>query len=347
MKKLHLISLVLLAMLSLGSCKPEDDQEKKVSADQASFLNNYAYNIITPAYTVFQDDVMALEQAIQSYTKENHEQLKPLIDSAYNHWQACAMFDFGPASTYSLDLNINIFPLNETTLSTAIDIEKKDLSASSDADIKGLPALDHLIYANDTLTTKQLSYIKLIIDDIQYRVDNTLGDWNESYASYFVSNIGYDAGSSVCFLMNGYIKYYEKPFRDGKLGIPLGMRTLGDQNPDKIEALTSNQATSLLKTATKELKEVYYGKNGLGFDYLLKSDDSSMEESTLNAIDALWTKIDNSTQAINQNLDDYVLNNQAEGKLVYADIQELLVYLKINMIQSLSLRIKYVDQDGD
>ena len=46
-------------------------------------------------------------------------------------------------------------------------------------------------------------------------------------------------------------------------------------------------------------------------------------------------------------IEEYVLSNQENGESVYADIQELLVVLKIDVTSCLGVKINFVDTDGD
>jgi uncharacterized protein len=337
----------ILAIIFTFSCKPQEDKKDKINADLSGFLSNYSNNIILPSYTKFQTDILALESKIDSYSSTNHSELKPLIDSAYISWQACAMFEFGPASTYSLSQNINIYPVDTTAIKQNISNKTTDISPSTSAPTKGLASLDYLIYKKESLNADELAYIKRIIDDIQYRVDHTIDEWKSFYSASFIANTGYDAGSSLCFLSNAYVKYFEREFRHGKVGIPVGVLTSGVVQPSKVEALYSHSSHLLLKASIKSLKEFYYGKGGLGFDYLLKSDDSSMSESTLEEINLGWTNIETKINAINTPIDQLVSNNKSDAQSLYNAIQAQLVLLKIDMISSLSLKIKYIDEDGD
>ena len=346
--KNYKIIYYFLAFTFAFSCKPEEKEKNdKTNADLSGFLSNYSNNIILPSYTKFQTDILALEAKINSYSTSNHSELKALIDPAYVSWQGCAMNDFGPASTYSMAQNINIYPVDTTLTNQHINNQTTDITSSTLAPTKGLATLDYLIYTRESFNANEIAYIKRIIDDIQYRLDNTINDWNSFYSASFIANTGYDAGSSLCFLSNAFVKYFEKEFRHGKIGIPVGVLTSGTVQASKVEALYSHRSHLLLKASSKSLKNYYYGNGGLGFDYLLKSDDSSMPVSTQEELNLGWSEINSKIDAVNSPIDQFVTNNKSDAQSLYNTIQAQLVLLKIDLISSLSLKIKYIDEDGD
>ena len=145
-------------------------------------------------------------------------------------------------------------------------------------------------------------------------------------------------------MLNAYIKYYEKDFRDGKLGFPLGIRNFDNQLPLTAEAYYSNISHSLMKESVADLKTAFYGKgDDLGINNLLTSGGSNI----LNKIETQWTNIQLETNNINTPIEEYVLTNQGNGKDTYSEIQELLVLLKIDLMSCLDMKISYVDTDGD
>jgi hypothetical protein len=187
----------------------------------------------------------------------------------------------------------------------------------------------------------------LVIEDLNWRTKNTIADWKNTYINTFKANTGYDAGSSICFLTNAYIKYLEREYRHGKVGIPVGVLTSNTAQASKVEAFYSQKSTNYLQESTKQLIKCYYGNGGLGMDYLIKSDDSSMDDQTIAAIDNGWIDIQQKTDTIYVPINKYVIDNHTNAQTLYNTIQNQLVLLKIDYIYSLSLTIKYIDTDGD
>lgn len=328
-------------------CKDKTDNGNKNETDLNAFLTHYSENIIRPSYTNFQDKLNAFETGINNYNQGDLETIRPLFDSVYNSWQNCGIYDFGPATTYNLSQNVNIYPVDTVNIKLNIETPPSDISPSTFATVKGLASLDYLLYKKDTLSAKDKVYIKLLIDDIQYKVGNTVKEWNDYYAAHFISNKGFDAGSSICFLSNAYVKYFERDFRHGKLGIPLGVLSSGSVLVDKVEAKQSKHSSILFKESFKHLKNFYYGNNTLGFDNLLQSESSTLDAATYQKMETLWSSITTKTNALNIPIEELLTSNKPEAQLMYNDIQALLTYLKVDMISSLSLKIKYIDQDGD
>jgi predicted lipoprotein len=344
-KSIHIF--LILFLFSLVSCQEDEIEDKKEYADMSRFLTNYSDSLIIPSYEDFLGNLKQLELSLNTYQSGSLVGLKGLSLKTYLSWQHCAYFDFGPATQYSLDQNINIYPVDTTKLKSQIETPPTDISASTFAATKGLPAIQHILYTNDTLSAKQKEYLKICIADIKSKVEPTLDSWKSSYKNTFTANVGFDAGSSICFLSNGFIKYFEKYYRDGKLGYPLGVRSSNVLQPQLAEGYLTNSSHLLFKESTLAIKNVYFGKEGLGFDDVLRSANSKMDASALAEMENLLVKINTDVSSIQSPIEQFVSSENAKGKLLYTDIQRELVYFKIELINALSLKIKYIDEDGD
>lgn len=347
MRLKYISSLLLPISLLFTACGGSEDDDPTVSSsDQSEALINYADNFIIPSYTKFKESTESLKTTLEAYTSDDHDLLKTQVDEAYSSWQSCAFYDFGPALTQLLQNNINIYPVDTTLINTNVENEITDITSSILASQKGLPALDFIVNSRDSLSTKEINYLKLVVVDMNDRIVAVVDTWTGSsdFRGSFVTNLGTDEGASLSIMLNSFIKYFEKDLRDDKLGIPLGIRSFDDQLPEKSEAFYSNISHLLLQESIETMKEVFYGGNGEGFDDLLNegSNSSLLDEAT-----SLWNTSETSVNQINTPIEDYVQSNQQDGKAVYTDIQELLVLLKIELTSSLGVKINFVDTDGD
>ena len=341
-----IISFSISAVVAL-SCKPTTDEPTKTSVDQTQLLVNYADNYIVPSYVNFNTKLKAVETLLNNYTTQDHDQLKTKVNEAYLAWQPCAFYDFGPALTQSLQNNINIYPVDTAEVNSNVSAELQDVTPSTYATQKGLPTLDYLSNTRQNLSEQEISYLQIVVSDMIDRIESVEEGWTGSgaYRDFFVENVGTDNGSSLSTLLNAYIQYFEKDLRDDKLGIPLGIRSLNSQLPEKSEAYYSEISNLLLQESVLSMKNLFYGGDLESIDDLLLNGNSTDELST--TIAGLWDEVELSVNNINTPIEDYVITNQDTGKEAYADIQELLVVLKIDLMSSLDVKINYVDTDGD
>lgn len=345
MKKHLYIFGLTFSLLVLGSCDNEPEEAEKPSADQSEMLENYADNFIVPAFK------KSLESNSQLLSQLKDESVT-LIDlqnsfkSAYMDWQKCSFYNFGPATSYALLSQINIYPTDESAVIDNVSNPGRDIR-NAPGDEKGYPTLDFLLFSKASLEQEEKELAIEILSDIIERETKTISEWESFYRDVFVSNGGYNSGSATSFLLNSFIQFYEKYMRDGKLGIPLGKRNFGTLQPQTSEALYSNISHELMQANISAMKDFFYGGNGYGLDNLLKSTDSSLEEEKINEIKEHWTQIETDAKEINTHLNEYISTNENEASDLYALIQKQLVLLKIDVTGSLGVKITFVDTDGD
>lgn len=339
----HQAFILPLFLVFIYSCKPAVDEPVLDNTENhRATLTNFADNLIIPSYENFETALSDFETSLQKDPQDISE-LRAKSDSLYFVWQRCAFYDFGPALLQSLQNNINIYPVDTADIKTNIDDEITDIVPSSFADQKGLPTIDYLVYANDSLSTPETTYLQLVVDEMQDRITSVKDTWVNSYRNTFVENTGTDNGSGLSTMLNAYIRYYERDLRDGKLGFPLGVRNFDEQLPLTAEAYYSDISHKLLIENISSMKAAFYGNDKFGIDDLLTANHANL----LATIKTQWGKIEAKTNDINTPIEEYVLTNQSNGNEAYDEIQELLITLKIDLMRDLDMKISYVDTDGD
>jgi len=172
----------------------------------------------------------------------------------------------------------------------------------------------------------------------------------------FVNSTDNTATSAFNIMVNDFLFYYEKSFRANKIGIPGGVFSTGPI-PENVEGYYSRiNSKKFAEEAYKGIIEFYEGKEHRTENYYsgatLKSIISDLDENT--GDNNLGNKISNkmtiALQKITDLDDDFV--NQIETnntKLLqtYDAIQEIVVLLKVDMLQLLSVTVDYIDADGD
>ena len=181
-----------------------------------------------------------------------------------------------------------------------------------------------------------------------------LNDWNDGYRDSFVNNDGTTATSSVNKIVNDYLFYYEKFLRAGKIGIPAGVFS-GDPLSNKVEAYYAKDVSKELFLLGLDAAQRFF--NGMNYqsdvsgsglkaylDYLNTIKEGA-DLSTLinNQFDASRNK----ANALDNNLAFQVESDNVKMLETYDELQKNVVFLKVDMLQALNIKVDFVDADGD
>ena len=355
---------ILACALVLFSCKPKPNNVEK-NFDLKGMLQNVGNNIIVPAYQDLKSKTNILGIATDTFTNnpnaQNLSDLQLAFKNAYLSWQACDVYNFGPAMDNALRANFNVYPVDTTKITNNISSGSFNLDVLANSDAKGFPAIDFLLYGenkNDSYTlylftshakaSNRILYLKTLVQAIAAKSATVADTWSSSYINTFTSTLGYSVGSSAGLLVNAMNSYYERYLRDGKVGIPVGIRSLGIALPRQTEAYYGRFSVELLNASLQAFQNLYLGKyastNGLGLDdHLVAYDGSGIDENIRNYLaDAI-----SACNTLSDPLSQQIINNQASVEAVYAKLQKVIIPLKVDMPSKLGILISYQDNDGD
>lgn len=363
MKKIVWLAFAL--SLGLFSCDKEGPTE--VNFDRDALLTNYGENIIVPRYEQLQSATSSLNQAASDFyndqTTQTYTALKNAFETNYIAWQACSSFEFGPAGMQTLKTIYNTYPTDTTKIVANISSGTYNLGAASNLDAIGLPALDYLIYGVRSNETEILQYFqnnsnaRTYLVDLCSQMDQAIATvssaWMGQYVETFKNANGTDVGSSLGMLINEMNLDFERYIRDGKVGIPLGVRSLGNPQLDKVEAYYSDISLELLEESIINLRDLYTGTstlqvNGPGLDdYLIAINATHAGESLNDKILNKFDEILGHINSLNGSVGTSIQNNPANVETLYSSMQGLVVYLKVDLPSNLGVLISYQDNDGD
>lgn len=360
MIKNALLSLLLVSVALIGCDK--DGNDNKVNFDRSAMLQAMADNHIAPSYATLNGTVNDLTTSFNTFKtnldQQNLTDLKTAFLAVYRQWQACSMFEFGPAMDVALRSNLNTFPTDTTTINSNIGTGGYNLNTAANIDAKGLPAIDYLLFGMDdaaTLTAFQdqarLDYLEDLITDISTKVTTVHNAWQNGYTQTFVLKDGVDVGSSLSEVLN-QLNFQFELVKNAKIGIPLGKRTLDQALPDKVEALYSGISTELANLNLLAIQSLYLGEIGnsnySSFHAYLIAIDAQYNGSTLaSAIEAQLNIAITQVATMPTNLSDAVVNNTTPVNAAYVEVQKTVVLLKSDMPSALGVLITYQDNDGD
>ena len=369
MKKL---AAFILTLLLVWSCSDDTPSGPAVDDfDREALLENWADNIIIPSFTRFSETTEALHASAVAFeaepTQQHLETLRTQWETAYMSFQHVSMFEMGQAMDLRYRDNMNLYPTDTDEVERSIEAGSYNLSLPSFSDSQGFPALDYMLFGladNDadllafyTTNANAENYL-MYLTDLTERIDGltteVLENWTSGYRDTFVSNSGNGANSSLDMMVNDYIYYYEKNLRAGKVGIPAGVFS-GSPLSTHVEAYHSKEFSKALlheglTASINFFNGVHFGTEteGLGIDDYLEYLNTMRDGTDLSAlINEQFEVARTQADALNNNFVEQVETDNTMMLQTYDELQQNVVYLKVDMLQALNINVDYVDADGD
>ena len=368
--KIYRVILCLFCFLFLFSCDNggnENDNDNLDGFNREILLLNWCDNIIIPAYDSFYNSLEELQFSINTFVEDpSEERLNNISEKwliSYKLWQHVEMFDIGLAEVINYKGKMNIYPIDESLINSNILSGLYDLNNNNNFDARGFPAIDYMLHGLDedqsiiiTLYNSDSGYSKYLVDLIDAMIYNTnliLLDWN-SYRNDFINSSGNTATSSLNKIINDFIYYFEKGLRANKIGIPAGVFSVNPL-PDKVEAFYKKDVSKeLVQEALLASKNFYQGTyfnssfSDLGLDDYLEYMSSNSSQDNLNYIILeQFSDAENLLNTLGDNFVDQIESDNNQMLYAYDAIQLLVVSFKVDMLQSLSVSVDYIDADGD
>lgn len=363
MSKLKLFAAagVVLAMVVLFACsKSNDGDGNEPPAGTDSFkkgmLENYADNIIIPAYADLSTKLGQLETAVNAFLEApsgtTRDAAKDPFKNAYLSFENVSAVYFGPASALLLNNYLNTFPSATVKIESAVSSGSYDFTVPVVSDsLQGFPALDYLLFApnavekftNDEAGNKRKEYVQDVITRMKLLVSNTASQWNDSYRATFVNSLKTDVGSSIGFLVNQFA-FEMDALKGPRIGWPFGKQSNGIVFADKCEAYYSAISKELAIQNLTSLKNYFTGgaKDGIA-EYLLLLKKEQLNSDVLSQFDVALAALN----AIPAPMSAAFTNNADKVENAYKEVQKLLTLIKTDVASATGVQITYMDNDGD
>lgn len=369
----RLFSLVLLvsAGLLLSSCDSSDPDDggpdmPEPGFDRAAMLENIGQNVITPAYAALEQATAALSTAADGFaaapSASTLDAAQAALKDARMAWQAANLFQFGPAESAVLRGSLNTYPADMDRIEANISEGGYVLGTVANQAAGGFPTLGYLLhsgtdedvvalFSTDALATPRAQYLADNVAFVRTNVNNVANQWRATYLNTFLSpdQAGVDVGSSVGQLTNAMVLHYERFLRDGKIGIPAGVRSAGIPRPLLVEALYAGYSVELAVANVEAMRRLFKGisadgADGLGYDdYLVSLDNQALSED----IDGAFVNIVTSLQGLNDPLPKQIEDDPQLVNDTFVAMQQLVALLKADLTSVLGVTITFQDTDGD
>lgn len=364
---------ILLTVLTLVSCS--SDNANTTSGDdynRTDLLTNWADNLIIPRLTNYQSKVVALQASTATFTatpnQGNLETLRVNWLEAYKAYQYVGAFNIGKAEEINLNVATNTYPTNTAGITTNITAGGYNFALLSQYDKQGFPALDYMLnglastdaeiidfYVSNANAAAYKQYLTDLTNTLKSNIDLVVTDWNTSYRAAYIASNGNAISSSVNKTINSFVKYYEKDIRAGKVGIAAGKFSTGTTFSEKVEAYYKNDVSKvLLNESIIATKDFFNGKhfNSTATGVSLKSyldylnvvrDNQKLSDIINNQFGVINAK----NALLSDSFSNQVITNNNAMLASYDELQKLVTYFKLDMMQAFNITVDYVDADGD
>ncbi|MCC6279310.1 MAG: imelysin family protein [Saprospiraceae bacterium] len=372
MKHMHPFRFAVTALFSyilvFSSCDTSPDGPTD-TFDRGAMLQNFADNLIRPAYNDLNNRTLVFHTAITTFnsapTIENLDAMQAAWQDAYYQWQFANAFNFGPAGEEGLQKSlieeIGTFPASVVKLEANLHSGTWNV-ADFNRDARGFPAIEYLIFGSaasdaaivDSFLTAphHKAYLAALADNLKSRIETVVNAWNGAYYTEFVNNKGTDVGSSTSHLYNEFVRSFEAA-KNFKLGLPLGKRPGQTQTePQLVEAVYSGKSLECLRLHLTAIENIWYGRSksgqdGIGFrEYLEKVEGGpaliTSTETQLAALRAALAAVSDTPT-----LSEQITAGNPQLETLYTEFQKMTRYFKSDLSSLLGLAITFSSGDGD
>jgi predicted lipoprotein len=363
--------LLIAAIVALAACGKKPKKIDDIGLDRKPMLVNYADNYVIPGYTAMANSLTQLKAKADAFVAAADaaklDELKTACSEAYAVWQKVDMLEFGPAEAVSLRMYMNTYPVTISKVEANITSGSYDLEAFGNKDAQGFPAMDYLLnglastsaatiafYTTEANAANRRQYLQAVVNKMLQRIEGVKNNWS-TYRGTFVDATGTDVNSSLSKMVNSFVLYYERYYRSGKIGLPVGAMT-GVAKPELTESYYAPASSNgYAVTALEHFIKFYEGKSfdGTSTGASMKSYLGSIgtkDNSGQFMADVIVTELgqaETKLKALNTPMRDAVQTKRPEVLAIYDELQQVVPLLKVDMVSAFGISITYTDNDGD
>lgn len=350
----NIYNLILCIGLII-SCSSDHDTPD--TFDVLQLQKDLITNVETPINTSFLESIKSLQTSVSLFlsnkSAENLQGVKNSWKLAAQNYSLTEPFNFGAIKETNIHTAFYSWNANETAISDYI-LSNEPINAerinSLPTNVRGLSAIEFLIFENLSETTLQQfsdsrrsAYLQEIANNLVIKANTYISLW-ESYRNGFIANTTTGVNGSLNQVINQMYALLED-VKSFKVGQPAGIEKTSEAAPSLLQAEKSSYSLVLIQKNIESIKRIYFGsENGLD-DYVYAiSKKEELNKAIKEEFDAIENQIDNFA---NVPLKESIFNNKEEVQKLYNSIRNLLILVKVDVANVLSVTITVTDNDGD
>lgn len=350
-----------VALAACDSGGPTDPPPGEPAFERSAMLTQWADAAIVPAYAALQAATADLQAEADAFAAAPSEaglaDVRAALKTARLAWQDASPFGFGPAETVALRAALNTYPTDTDKVEANVASGSYTLGTVDNRAAVGFPAMAYLLYSGTDAEVvaafadpNRQAYLRdnaAFVADAAGAVADGWGGYRDTFLSD--ANAGTDVGSALGMVVNAMVLHYERFLRDGKVGIPAGVRSAGVPRPTAVEAVHGGYSTELAVANLRAVKRLFLGDAlagaaGTGLDDNLRALDAG---ALADEITAEFDEAIAALEALGDPLDEQIRTDNDPVLVAFQEMQDVVVLLKADMTSVLGVSITFQDNDGD
>jgi len=335
------------------------------SFDRQGMLSNIGNNSAIPAYNTAVSTAHLFNEQIDTF-KTNPTPATLLQAQQYwrllnSFWRSCEVFGFGPLDYLLIKPRIDDYHCNVTNIETHISAEPIiDLGYINTVPVsdKGLVTAEYLLFGDgvqDPFTllstdTQRVNYLVAVGLSLEEKITQVRDEWISSgnnFIATFISSDGNNVSSSIGKMINYEVMILDE-IKNMKLGKPMG-KFDASVIPNEVESYYSHQSLTNIQANIISMRYIFEGNGGVGFYELLDHLGAKDNNGTLlsNKLETKFNEILYDFDNFTSPLDQAVVSDLTTCEILYQDVYDLYILVKVDMMNQLGLLLTFTDNDGD
>ncbi len=344
-----------VAQESATSTTPDkkDNNAEKISAvdispdTEKTYLTHVANDIVIPAYA----DAAKQSDLLHDLAKKSCQQapvsgdaLKELRDQwlvLAQAWASAEMVNFGPATASMSNLYINYYPdergLVHSGVADLIAANSKltaEQLANESAIVQGVPGLEEVLYANDSLDTGQCAYVMSASSALSTRLKDIEKNWQQNATDLLAIDKTAESDQGLNQWFNSLLSLVET-MKSNAIDQPLGLTAKAKGH---LPAATAGQSRAIITAKLATLNQAMT-------DPVLTAILGGNNENAV--ADSLSTALADTTTLLAQMPEDLATADKATQQELLDHLTSITRIIKRQLIPTLGLRVGFNSTDGD
>ena len=344
-----------VAQESATSTTPDkkDNNAEKISAvdispdTEKTYLTHVANDIVIPAYA----DAAKQSDLLHDLAKKSCQQapvsgdaLKELRDQwlvLAQAWASAEMVNFGPATASMSNLYINYYPdergLVHSGVADLIAANSKltaEQLANESAIVQGVPGLEEVLYANDSLDAGQCAYVMSASSALSTRLKDIEKNWQQNATDLLAIDKTAESDQGLNQWFNSLLSLVET-MKSNAIDQPLGLTAKAKGH---LPAATAGQSRAIITAKLATLNQAMT-------DPVLTAILGGNNENAV--ADNLSTALADTTTLLAQMPEDLATADKATQQELLDHLTTITRIIKRQLIPTLGLRVGFNSTDGD
>ncbi len=320
----------------------------EISADtEKTYLAHVANDIVIPAYADAARQSDLLHDLAQKHCQQvpvSGDDLQALRDQwlvLAQAWAGAEMINFGPATASMSNLYINYYPdergLVHSGVAELIAANPKltaEQLANESAIVQGVPGLEEVLYANDSLDAGQCAYVISASSALSTRLKDIENNWQQNATELLAIDKTAESDQGLNQWFNSLLSLVET-MKSNAIDQPLG---LTGKAKGHLPAATAEQSRAIINAKLATLNEALT-------DPVLTAILGSNNENEV--ADNLSTALADATTLLAQMPEDLGAADKATQQELYDHLTTITRIIKRQLIPTLGIRVGFNSTDGD